>query len=287
MSLVEFLDIQVRGDERGYLNVLEENGNVPFEVKRVYYLTSTKLGVSRGFHAHKELEQVAVCVSGQCRMLLSDGQTEESVLLDAPDKAVRIRKMIWHEMHDFSEDCVLLVLASDHYDEGDYIRNHDEFLRRASGVKIHPLADVHTDDIGHGSRIWQYVVVMSGARIGSDCNLCAHVLVEGDVVIGDRVTLKSGVFLWDGTRIEDDVFIGPNATFTNDPMPRSKVYPDAFQGIVVKQGASIGANATLLPGITIGKGAMVGAGAVVTKSVPDFAVVVGNPAKVIRTLSHD
>jgi len=107
-------------------------------------------------------------------------------------------------------------------------------------------------------------------------------LIESDVRLGNNVTVKSGVFLWDGTRIEDNVFIGPNATFTNDLMPRSKVYPDYFSGITVKQGASIGANATLLPGITIGRYAMIGAGAVVTRDVPERAVVVGNPATIIR-----
>lgn len=150
--------------------------------------------------------------------------------------------------------------------------------------KIHPLADVNSPDIGADTRIWQFSVVLSGAKIGNNCNICAHTLIEGDVVVGSNVTVKSGVQLWDGTRIEDDVFIGPNATFTNDPMPRSKVYPDSFKGISVKQGASIGANATILPGITIGRNAMVGAGAVVTKDVPDRAVVVGNPARVIRHL---
>ncbi len=150
--------------------------------------------------------------------------------------------------------------------------------------KIHPLADVSSSDVGADTRIWQYSVIFFGAKIGNNCNICAHTLVEGDVVIGDNVTVKSGVFLWDGTRIEDGVFIGPNATFTNDPMPRSKVYPDSFQGITVKVGASIGANATLLPGITIGQNAMVGAGAVVISDVPPRAVVVGNPARIIRYL---
>lgn len=148
--------------------------------------------------------------------------------------------------------------------------------------KIHSLADVSSASIGVGTRVWQYSVVFAGAKVGVNCNICAHTLVEADVVIGNNVTVKSGVYLWDGTRIEDDVFIGPNATFTNDLMPRSKVYPDAFNGIVVQQGASIGANATLLPGVTIGRYAMVGAGAVVTKDVPARAVVVGNPAKIIR-----
>ena len=148
--------------------------------------------------------------------------------------------------------------------------------------KIHPLADVQSDNIGADTRIWQFSIVLPGARIGTNCNLCAHTLVESDVVIGDNVTVKSGVFLWDGTRIEDNVFIGPNATFTNDPMPRSKCYPETFKGVIVKFGASIGANATILPGLTIGRHAMVGAGAVVTKNVPDKAVMVGNPATIIR-----
>ncbi|NQD92683.1 N-acetyltransferase [Pseudomonas sp. CrR25] len=154
-------------------------------------------------------------------------------------------------------------------------------------ASVHPLADVAEASIGSGTRVWQFVVILRGARIGANCNICAHTLIEGDVIIGDRVTVKSGVFLWDGTRIEDDVFIGPNATFTNDLMPRSKVYPEAFSRIIVRRGASIGANATLLPGITIGEFAMVGAGAVVTKDVDAHSVVVGNPARVIRKLNHD
>lgn len=154
-------------------------------------------------------------------------------------------------------------------------------------ASVHPLADVAEASIGRGTRIWQFVVILRGAQIGANCNICAHTLIEGDVIIGDRVTVKSGVFLWDGTRIEDDVFIGPNATFTNDPMPRSKVYIEAFSGVTVRRGASIGANATLLPGITIGEFAMVGAGAVVTKDVAAHSVVVGNPARVIRNLNHD
>ena len=147
---------------------------------------------------------------------------------------------------------------------------------------IHPLADVKSQNIGRETKIWQFCVVLQHAVIGENCNINAQVLIENDVVIGNNVTIKSGVQLWDGTRIEDNVFIGPNATFTNDLMPRSKQYPEAFLGITLKHGASIGANATLLPGITVGERAMVGAGAVVTEDVPACAVVVGNPAKVIR-----
>ena len=147
---------------------------------------------------------------------------------------------------------------------------------------IHPLSDVQSSRIGEGTRIWQFSVVLKDASIGRDCNICAHTLIENDVVLGDGVTIKSGVYIWDGTRIGNNVFIGPCATFTNDKMPRSKVYPDAFSKIVIEDHASIGANATLLPGVTIGKHAMVGAGSVVTKDVPACAVVVGNPAKIIK-----
>jgi len=152
---------------------------------------------------------------------------------------------------------------------------------------IHQLADVKSDAIGEGTRVWQFVVIMKGAQIGRNCNICAHTLIEGDVVLGDNVTVKSGVYLWDGTRVADDVFIGPNATFTNDVMPRSKVYPEQFNGITLERGASIGANATLLPGVVVGEYAMVGAGSVVTKDVPPYAVVVGNPAKIIRVIDRN
>ncbi len=147
---------------------------------------------------------------------------------------------------------------------------------------IHPTADVAECKIGDSTRIWQFVVVLKGAQIGKECNICSHTLVESDVVIGDRVTVKSGVQIWDGVRLHDDVFVGPNATFTNDTYPRSKQYPDKFQRITVCRGASIGANATILPGITIGENAMVGAGAVVTEDVPAKAVVVGNPSRILR-----
>lgn len=151
--------------------------------------------------------------------------------------------------------------------------------------RIHPTADVQTTAVGAGTQIWQYTVVLPGARIGRDCNLNAHCLVENDVVIGDRVTLKSGVYLWDGTTVEDDVFIGPNATFTNDKFPRSRCKPDEFQRVVLKRGASIGANATILGGVTVGEGAIVGAGSVVTRDVPPGVIVRGNPARVAGKVS--
>jgi UDP-2-acetamido-3-amino-2,3-dideoxy-glucuronate N-acetyltransferase len=152
---------------------------------------------------------------------------------------------------------------------------------RMSTTFIHPLADVQSDSIGEGTRVWQFVIVFAGAHIGRDCNICSHCLIESDVVIGDRVTVKSGVQLWNGLRVADDVFIGPNVSFTNDKMPRSKHKPVTFEQTVVESGASIGAGATILPSLSIGRNAMIGAGAVVTRSVPANAVVAGNPAKII------
>lgn len=149
-----------------------------------------------------------------------------------------------------------------------------------NNVMIHDSADVKTEQIGNGTKIWQSVVVLPGAIIGADVNINAHCLIEENVFVGDRVTVKSGVYLWSGIRLEDDVFIGPNVTFTNDKFPRSKVYPEKFLSTIVEKGASVGGGAVLLPGITIGQGAMVGAGAVVTKSVPPYAIVTGSPARI-------
>jgi UDP-2-acetamido-3-amino-2,3-dideoxy-glucuronate N-acetyltransferase len=148
---------------------------------------------------------------------------------------------------------------------------------------IHERALVETDSIGAGTRIWAFAHVMAGAVIGSECNVCDHTYIEGGVTIGDRVTLKSGVYLWDGLSVQDDVFIGPQATFVNDLMPRSR-QPFEPRRTTICRGASIGAGAVILASITIGERAMVGAGAVVTKDVPPRAVVVGNPARVMRTL---
>ena len=145
---------------------------------------------------------------------------------------------------------------------------------------VHPLADVHATDIGTGSRVWQFVVILANARIGRDCNICSHCLIESDVVIGDRVTEKSGVQIWNGLRIANDVFIGPNVSFSNDKFPKSGNRDFDCMQTIVDEGASIGAGATILPGIHIGANAVVGAGAVVTKNVPAGTTVVGNPARI-------
>jgi UDP-2-acetamido-3-amino-2,3-dideoxy-glucuronate N-acetyltransferase len=147
-------------------------------------------------------------------------------------------------------------------------------------VFLHPNALCESPHVGDGTRIWAFAHVLPGAIVGRDCNLCDGVFVENDVRIGDRVTVKCGVQLWDGVSLGDDVFVGPNATFTNDAFPRSRRKPAAFLRTMVERGASIGANATILPGVTIGRGAMVGAGAVVVRSVPPGAIVAGNPARV-------
>jgi UDP-2-acetamido-3-amino-2,3-dideoxy-glucuronate N-acetyltransferase len=149
---------------------------------------------------------------------------------------------------------------------------------------IHHWADCKSQNIGDNTKVWQFTVILAGAVIGRNCNINCHCFIENDVVLGDNVTVKSGTYLWDAIRIEDDVFVGPNVTFTTDRMPRSKQYPGGYPTTLVKRGASIGGGAVLLPGITIGENAMIGAGALVTKDVPDNAVVAGSPARIIRML---
>ncbi|MFN0107346.1 MAG: WxcM-like domain-containing protein [Blastocatellia bacterium] len=144
----------------------------------------------------------------------------------------------------------------------------------------HSAAIVESQTIGEGTRVWAFAHILPGAVVGSDCNICDHVFIENDVVVGDRVTVKCGVQLWDGLRLEDDVFVGPNATFINDVFPRSKRYPKKFTQTIIREGASIGANATIMAGLTIGRNAMVGAGAVVIHDVPPNAIVTGNPARI-------
>ena len=153
-------------------------------------------------------------------------------------------------------------------------------MTTGSNIYVHKLADVLTENIGAGTKIWQYVVVLADAVIGADCNICSHCFIENDVVIGDRVTIKNGVQLWDGLRIADEVFVGPNVTFTNDRYPRSQNPDVKLLRTSVEKGASIGAGAVICPGITIGAGAMVAAGAVVTRDVPAGTMVVGNPATI-------
>lgn len=279
MSLVKFIELPNLGDERGGLVAIESQKNIPFEIKRIYYIFNTQ-NKPRGFHAHKNLSQVLICVKGNCKVKLDNGRENDTVLLDSPKQGLLIENLVWREMHDFSDDCVLLVLASNYYDESDYIRDYNEFLNEINKPFIHTLSDVQSKKIGQKTRVWQYSVILKNAVIGSNCNICAHTLIENDVVIGDNVTVKSGVFIWDGIRIGDNVFIGPNVTFTNDKRPRSKIYPEKFLETIIEDGASIGANATILPGIRIGKNAMIGAGAVVTKDVSANAVVIGNPARI-------
>jgi UDP-2-acetamido-3-amino-2,3-dideoxy-glucuronate N-acetyltransferase len=154
------------------------------------------------------------------------------------------------------------------------------------GVFVHARGLLESMRVGANTRVWAFAHVLPGAVIGRDCNICDHVFIENDVVVGDRVTIKCGVQLWDGLRIEDDVFLGPNVTFTNDRFPRSRQHLTRYPETVVKRGASIGANATILPGVIVGAAAMVGAGSVVTRDVPANAVVLGNPARIVRYTSQ-
>ena len=155
-----------------------------------------------------------------------------------------------------------------------------ELSGQAKDYFRHESAIVETQSVGAGTRIWAFAHILSGARVGRDCNICDHTFIENDVTIGDRVTIKCGVQLWDGIRVEDDVFIGPNATFTNDALPRSRQRPECYLRTVVKKGASIGANATILSGLVIGEHSMVGAGAVLTHDAPPDAILTGNPARI-------
>jgi acetyltransferase-like isoleucine patch superfamily enzyme len=156
---------------------------------------------------------------------------------------------------------------------------------KGSAVFIHPRALVDQDvRIGSGTRVWAFAHLFKGAVVGQDCNICDHTYVEGKVRLGNRVTLKSGVYLWDGVVVEDGVFIGPAAVFVNDLRPRSRSASWKCSDTLLREGCSIGANSTVLAGIQIGRFAMVGAGAVVTRDVADFALVVGNPARFRRWL---
>ncbi|MDI4650306.1 acyltransferase [Cohnella hashimotonis] len=143
----------------------------------------------------------------------------------------------------------------------------------------HPNALVETENIGDNTRVWAFAHILPMAKIGSDCNINDQTFIENDVIIGNHVTVKSGVYIWDGVRIEDHVFIGPNVTFTNDLRPRSQQYPESFAKTVVREWASLGANATVVAGIEIGRYAMIGAGSVVTKNIPDHTLWYGNPAR--------
>lgn len=130
MSLIDLIDFKSLGDDRGQLFSLESNQNIPFDIKRVYYMFGMQDDLPRGFHAHKELQQVAICIKGRCKMIMDDGTTKEEVVIEKPNTGIIIDKLIWHEMHDFSVDCILMVIASDYYDESDYIRDYDEFLKQ-------------------------------------------------------------------------------------------------------------------------------------------------------------
>ena len=151
---------------------------------------------------------------------------------------------------------------------------------------IHPLSDCANINIPDNTNVWQYTVILSGAIIGNNCNICSHCFIENRVRIGNNVTIKSGVKIWDGVTIEDDVFVGPNVSFTNDPFPRSKHHDKEFLDTIVCKGASIGANSVILPGIKIGPRAMIGAGSVVTKNIPSDEIWAGNPASFLRRIEE-
>lgn len=272
----------IKGNDRA--SIIEFSGleNVPFEIKRVCYMQ----GRFSSFHAHKDLQQVFICVSGSCDVLLDDGKEKQTYSLNKPFQGLFVDKLIWSEMNNFSSDCVLMALASEYYDEEDYIWDYEDFLsyikfKNKSKKKYfsHEKAIVESEEIGSNTTIWAFSHVLPKAKIGENCNLNDHTFIENDVVLGNNVTVKSGVHIWDGITIEDNVFIGPSVVFTNDLNPRSKRYPIEFAKTVIKKFASIGANSTIVAGNTIGEYAMVGAGSVVTKDIPPYTLWYGNPAE--------
>lgn len=280
-NIIEF---PVIGDERGNLISLEQMKNIPFEMKRVYYMYDLQKDLARGFHAHKDLQQVLVCLKGSCNVLLDDGKEKKIYYLDRPNKGLLIDKVIWREMYDFTDDCILMVIASEHYNEGDYLRDYEDFISyigRNSEKKYHrhEKSIVESKNIGDKTNIWAFTHVFPGAVIGENCNINDHTLIENDVVLGNNVTVKSGVHIWDGVEIGNNVFIGPSVVFTNDLNPRSKQYPTEFAKTKIEDYASIGANSTIVAGVTIGKYAMIGAGSVVTKNIGPYTLWYGNPAK--------
>lgn len=152
-------------------------------------------------------------------------------------------------------------------------------------IFVHPSAIVESDNIGSKTRVWAFAHILKNVTIGEDCNICDYVFIESGVTIGSRVTIKNGISIWEGLTIEDDVFLGPNCVFTNDMFPRSKAHKGEYEKTLLKKGASVGANATILCGITLGRYSMIGAGAVVTKDIPDFACMAGNPARLLYWIS--
>lgn len=280
---------------KGFISVVDNGrGALPFEVKRSFYLYDIPGGKSRGAHAHKTCHQFIVAASGAFDILLDDGHDRRPIQLNRPYTGLHVPPGIWASEANFSSGSICLILTSHEYDPEDYIRDYEVFKQcKNNGTMdlprtfIHEKADVKTVHVGEGTRIWQYAVVEEGARIGRNCRISCHTFIEGDVRLGDNVTVKSGVYLWNGLLVGDDVFIGPNVTFTNDKYPRSGKRPPAFQQTILQKGCSLGAGSVILGGITVGAHALVGAGSVVTRDVPPYALVMGNPAVVTGRVDEE
>ena len=284
---VEKFNFHIHGDESGNLIALESNKNVPFDIKRVYYIWGTQQGIVRGKHAHIDLRQILVPVHGSCEVDLEYGEMKETFMLSDPTQGLYIEGLVWREIRTFSHDSVLMVLADRVYHEGDYIRSYQKFLEMKNSpiigekmtVFIHPLSDTASRKIGEGTKVWQYCIILAGADIGKECNIGNGTIVENDVLVGDRVTVKGGSHLCDGVTLENDVFIGAGVHFNNDKYPKSGNHNYSLLRTHVGTGASIGANTVILPGVTIGANAIIGAGSVVTHNIPANEIWYGNPAR--------
>jgi len=280
---------KIGNSDVGFLTALEGNREIPFNIKRIYYIYNVPKEIKRGSHAHKSLEQVLVCLNTSVKIKVDDGNEKKIIELNSPNKGLYIGPGVWREMCDFSQNSVLLVLASEYYEGSDYIRDYEEFMKYKNDKKnksikdvfIHDEAIVDSRSIGAGTKVWGFTHILPDAEIGENCNICEHVFIENEVKIGNNVTVKCGVYIWDGVFIEDDVFVGPCATFINDIHPRSKIYPEKFEKTLIKKGSSLGANSTIMGGIIIGSYSTIGAGSVVLKNVKNYEIVVGNPAKLV------
>jgi len=278
-------------DDRGQLVVFLRNADLEGKLKQfgqIYFVTFDEKNIVRGNHYHIKWREWFGVVSGRLQVYLEDvesGETASFILDGDSDSYTRLEvgPKVAHTFVSLSKNASLLNYANNEWEAADSI-SHEIIPANVQphepgkNVAIHKEAIVETPNIGENSRVWANVHILGGATIGKNANICDQCFIENDVTIGDNVTIKSGVYIWDGISIEDNVMIGPAVAFTNDRYPRSKNKEFISEKTILKKGCSVGANATILMGVVIGEGAMVGAGSVVTKSVPPFSIVYGNPA---------
>lgn len=270
----------IGADHLGWLSFLDEH-QLPFPVRRIYWISAVPPELPRGGHAHRTTDQLLLCPTPApvvIELERTHGQRWRETL--GGGRSLIVPHQTWLRTH-FTKGSALVVLASRAYDPKDYIRDYDTFRQLDAPTPAHfehPQSLVESSDIGSNTRIWAFAHVLPDVTIGRNCNICDHAYLESGVVIGDNVTIKNSAFLPRGVTVEDNAFIGPGAVFTNDRYPRSRQPMDLLL-TRVGAGASIGANCTIVCGVHIGPGAMIGAGSVVTHDIPPSTLARGNPAR--------